>query len=150
MFLCVCACVRIMWACYPEHNEGQFQPRFLWISKESAQYIEQCYNSNSSSGTTQVNLTTPIYIERPCSPFSTCDTPGISSQPHPAGEPCTCIHTSRRLVPACLTSSGLIFFIVTIQKSDYVPTAGIKQVGIDYRCIGVLGMYHVYDMQPPV
>ena len=22
----VCACVRIMWACHPEHNEGQIQP----------------------------------------------------------------------------------------------------------------------------
>ena len=27
-----------------------------------------------------------------CSPFSTCDAPGISNQPPPAGEPCTKYH----------------------------------------------------------
>ena len=32
----VCACVRIMWACHPEHNEGPFQPALPLNSKASA------------------------------------------------------------------------------------------------------------------
>ena len=50
---CVCdsyahCCVRIVWACHPEHDEGHSNQQFLSISKVSAQY--------SSSGVSYVVL----------------------------------------------------------------------------------------------
>ena len=53
----VCACVRIMWACHPEHNEGRFQPT-LPLNVNSIRAVQQRYNSSSSSGATPVNLAT--------------------------------------------------------------------------------------------
>ena len=71
---CWCTCVRIMWACHPQHihvNEEQIPTR-TWSEFQSIRVVQQRHNSNSS-GTT---LATLMYIERLCSPFSTCDTPG--------------------------------------------------------------------------
>ena len=89
----VWACGRIMRACHPEHMSTRDNsiPHFLEISTASTQ-SQRRHNSNSS-GTTQANLATFIHIHIKgapdwCSPFSTCDTPGISIHPHPEGEPC--------------------------------------------------------------
>ena len=59
----------------------------------STRAVQQRHNSVSSSCTIPANLTycmsRVIYIRIPCSPFSTCDTHGISGQQHPEGEPRT-------------------------------------------------------------
>ena len=88
----VCALVRgTIWASHPEHSEGQFQLT-LPLNFKSIRAVHQRYSSSSSSrGSTPENLATLIYIGTPVLPLSTCDTPGISIQPHPQGEPCIVI-----------------------------------------------------------
>ena len=43
------------------------------------------------------SIGTPVALERLCFPFSTKDTLGISSQPHPEGEPCTSYDLFKRM-----------------------------------------------------
>ena len=74
----------------PEH--------FFWRSKASAHDAKYALSA-AVQQQQQRTLHTLIYTGRTpvffvlYSPLSTCDAPGISSQPHPVGEPCTkCIY----------------------------------------------------------
>ena len=76
----VCACV-----CHPEHILVKLNdsiPHFLRISKPPAQHIKQRQNIIIEP---QIGSYT---WERLCCPFATCESPEISSLPHPEGEPC--------------------------------------------------------------
>jgi len=77
----VCACVRAIlntnlssWT-IPSHTSSGFQ-------KHPVQHIKQRYNI-----IIEPHIGSYTW-ERLCSPFATCDTPRISSLPHPEGEPC--------------------------------------------------------------
>ena len=65
-------CVRILWACLPEHNEGLFQPHA----------VQQRHNS-SSSGTTA----TLTYIGTPFATFDTTAVSGLQANHMPNGNP---------------------------------------------------------------
>ena len=69
---CGCSCVRILWACHPEH-EGQFQPT-LALNFKNIRAVQQRHTS-SSSGTIPMNLATLIHIRTPMFIPLTCDTP---------------------------------------------------------------------------
>ena len=51
----VCACVRIMWECHPEHNEGHFPISTLPLmtSYKSIRAVQQRYNTTSSPSSTR-------------------------------------------------------------------------------------------------
>ena len=73
----VCAC-----AYHPQHNFVKLNdsiPHLLWVSNASAQHIKQRYNI-----IIEPHIGSYTW-ERLCSPFATCDTPRISSLPHPEG-----------------------------------------------------------------
>ena len=79
-FFCVCVCARAIlntilssWT-IPSH--------VLRISNAHAPHIKQRYNIIIEP---HVGSCTRNHL---CSPNATCDTPGISSLPHPEGEPC--------------------------------------------------------------
>ena len=78
---CVCVC-----SCHPHHNfvkPNDSIPHFLRIPKTPAQHIKRRYNI-----IIEPDIGSYIW-ERLFSHFAACDTPGISSLPHPEGEPCT-------------------------------------------------------------
>ena len=77
---CVCVCVPS--STQAERLHPTLPPHFLRISKALAQHMQR------------FNIIIEPHVDsctwdRLCPPFATCDTPGISSPPHPEGEPCT-------------------------------------------------------------
>ena len=60
-------------------------------------------------------------LERLCSPFSTQDAPGISSQPHPHGEPCS-LHTSTDVGGGCCAKMLLHAHSTEISLRKYPPS----------------------------
>ena len=60
----LCACVRTMWACRHEHNEGQFQST-LPLKFKSIRAVQQRYNSSSNTR----EFATLVYIGMPVFPL---------------------------------------------------------------------------------
>ena len=92
-------CVRIMWACILNtlntcQRGTKSSLHLLSISKTSIRAAQQRHNSNSS-GTTQVNLATLVYIGTPVyvPPFQLATPPGFQVIHNPKGNLvllCTC------------------------------------------------------------
>ena len=75
------ACVRVMLACHPEHNEDQFQPAPpLNFKKASQQYnvaaVQQQQQQQQRYNTSEPRNAHHIH-RKACVPHSACNTPGI-------------------------------------------------------------------------
>ena len=90
----VCVCVRLhdvgMWTCHPEPNKLSDSTQCpLWFVKHARSTAMGEKQQQQQRSSHNILHNTPGTQERFSPPFSTCDTPGISSQQHPEGEPCT-------------------------------------------------------------
>ena len=88
--LCVCGSVRTCVSSWTQ--SGRFQPT-LPLNLKSTRAVQtsqqQGYTTSSESHIRSHALYVHVCTkECLCSPFSTCDTPGVSSQPYPEGKPC--------------------------------------------------------------
>ena len=70
------------------HNDNMFtsnETTMKHTSHRTLYYVSEAYNSSKTSGT----IGPYVYFEYLCSFFSCCDAPGIWSESHPEGEPCS-------------------------------------------------------------
>ena len=106
----LCLRVRIMWACHPESTRKKFQ-RTIPLNFQSIRAVQQWHNSNSS-GTTQVNLATLIFIGTPVFPLQLATPPGFHVIHIPKGNPV--------YMYICSTTRGCrqLCLLVALSRSD--------------------------------
>ena len=131
-------CVRVCVFCGPailnlcQRGTTDSNPHFLRNSKASIRAVQQRHNTNEPRNAhMHTNACVP--------PFSTCDTPDISSHPHPEKEPCIIIllvnctalsHTWRKTKP---------------KSASRLPGCSSPRVcSVRYKSRLTTGIYHRY------
>ena len=87
--LCFCVCVCAHYVCVPSSTHVHEEQITTRTSSELQKHPRSTYSSGTTA-TAAVNASESRNAQlhrNACSPFSTCNTPGIWSQPHPPGEP---------------------------------------------------------------